>query len=200
MNRNDAARGIRLYRRLGAIARSEAGSLSVEAVLVFPMLFWVLAATFVYFDAFKTRNAAARATFTVTDMIARETGAINKEYLQGAVNVITQLTGDAQDPRMRVTVLRCTADCANEEGRRLEIVWSQAVGPMLPVPAEAVDTAGLRGRIPAVSLGSSVVMVESEVDWTPWFNVGLPDFSLGNVVVMRPRFSPQICWKTCAKS
>ncbi|ROU00238.1 TadE/TadG family type IV pilus assembly protein [Histidinibacterium lentulum] len=189
-----------MWHRLKVFRSSESGSQSVEAVIILPLLFWAVTATLVYFDAFRSRNDAARATFTVTDLISRETGPVDAAYLRGVQHVIGQLSGSATDPRVRVTLLRCVADCDDEARRELEVVWSRARGGLPEIRQDQTAQDGLRARIPAMSQASSVIMVESEIDWVPWFNVGLQARPLASTVVMRPRFSPQICWETCERS
>ena len=63
--------------------RSEEGSLSVETIFAIPMLVWAITATFVFWDAFKTLNVSQKATYTVADMLSRETQTIDADYLTG---------------------------------------------------------------------------------------------------------------------
>jgi Flp pilus assembly protein TadG len=59
--------------------KSENGSYSVEAVIIFPILLWALGATFVFWDVYKLRNNAAAGTYTVADLVSRQTDAIDAE-------------------------------------------------------------------------------------------------------------------------
>ena len=45
-----------VFSRLKAFGRNDAGSVSVEAVIMFPILLWAFAAMFVFWDAFKMQN------------------------------------------------------------------------------------------------------------------------------------------------
>jgi hypothetical protein len=48
-------------------------------------------------------------------------------------------------------------------------------------------------RIPRMSDGDSVVLVETELTVQPVFEVGLSNQVISNFVVTRPRFLPKIC-------
>ena len=71
--------------------RSETGSLSVEAVLMMPMLFFALTAMFVFFDAYQIRNTTGKAGYTIADMLSRETFPINQTYLDDTRSVFAFL-------------------------------------------------------------------------------------------------------------
>uniref|UniRef100_UPI0039B5EE2A TadE/TadG family type IV pilus assembly protein n=1 Tax=Silicimonas sp. MF1-12-2 TaxID=3384793 RepID=UPI0039B5EE2A len=77
--------------------RSEDGSLSIETVFALPMLVWAITATFVFWDAFKTLNVSQKATYTVADMLSRETQAINADYLTGMHELFDYLSSSPGD-------------------------------------------------------------------------------------------------------
>lgn len=170
-------------------ARSERGSLSVEAVFAIPMLVWAITATFVFWDAFKTLNIAQKATYTVADMLSRETTAIDPDYMTSIHELFEFLAGDAGDNALRVTVVRMTQD-PDTLVKTAELVWSQGVGGIKGYQ----DLTVIRSRLPDMAAGDQMIVVETEQEWSPAFTVGLASYRFREVALARPRFAPQLVW------
>lgn len=169
---------------------NEEGSLSIETVFAIPMLVWVIAATFVFWDAFKTLSISQKATYTVADMLSRETNPIDADYMTSMREIFDFLAGDAGDNAIRVTVVTKTTNPTTEV-EELQIVWSQGVD----VDAYT-DLDAIRDRLPTMALGEQLIVVESEQEWSPGFDVGLGTYRFRKVALARPRFSPQLKWKS----
>jgi hypothetical protein len=84
----------------------DAGSVSVETVIIMPILLWVYVATFVIFDGFRTHNQNVKAAYTIGDMLSRETNAIDNAYLEGLSDVFDFLTFGGNPSHLRVTQIR----------------------------------------------------------------------------------------------
>lgn len=173
--------------------RSEKGSLSIETVLAVPMLVWAITATTVFFDAFKTLNVNQKATYTVADMLSRETQTIDADYLRGLHEVFDYLSTTPGDNAIRVTVVRMDED-PNTGVKTRALVWSQGVGGATGYS----DLTVIEQRLPDMSAGDQLIVVESEQDWSPAFTVGLASYRFYDVAISRPRFAPQIVWDTGA--
>ena len=171
-------------------ARDEKGSISIEAVLAFPMLVWAITATFVFWDAFKTLNVSQKATYTVADMLSRETQAINPDYLT-SMHELYGFVADSSQNAMRVTVVQMDED-PDTNVKTLELVWSQGVGGI----AGYTDLDLIRARIPDMADGDQLIVVETEQEWSPAFTVGLASYRFREVALSRPRFSPQLIWNS----
>lgn len=178
----------------------EDGGVSVEAVLVFPLLIWAITATFVFFDAFKTLHVSQKATYTVADMLSRETAAVDDDYLTAMHEMFMYLSKDeAATSSIRVTVVeRGLDDSGNEE---TTLVWSEGMNGVLPYANLSI----LEDRIPLMMVGDQLVVVETEHEWAPTFAVGLASYRFREVGISRPRFAPQLCYDdgtdvTCSNS
>ena len=112
-----------LFKLKDNFTKSERGGLSVEAVFALPMLVWAITATFVFWDAFKTLNISQKATYTVADMLSRETGDVDDDYMTSMHEIFDFLAGEAGENGLRVTVvtLATNAVTGNDE---LQLVWS----------------------------------------------------------------------------
>lgn len=176
--------------------RREDGGMTLEAVIILPLLFWCLIATYVFYDAYAERNSLTKANYTVADLLSRETRPIDTPYLAGAADVLEHLSGNGRNSRIRVTVVRCVADCLDEDMRQLGLDWSEGVG-MEALTEEQINEPAIEAGVPIMALGARAVVVQSMVDYVPLFEVGLPSMPLMETAVVRPRFAPQLCWETC---
>lgn len=167
----------------------EDGAVSVEAVLVFPILVWAITATFVFFDAFKTLHISQKATYAVADMMSRETTAVDDDYLTTMHELFAYLSKDQEDASaIRFSVVQRGLDADGNEETTL--VWSEGVGG-----AEGLtNIETIEDRIPLMMIGDQLVVVETEHEWAPAFAVGLASYRFREVSISRPRFSPQLCF------
>ncbi|MFN3662740.1 TadE/TadG family type IV pilus assembly protein [Yoonia sp.] len=179
--------------------RSETGSLSVEAVLMIPMLFFALTGMFVFFDAYQIRNTTGKAGYTIADMLSRETFPINQTYLDDTRSVFAFLARSDVNSRLRVSLVRCVADC-EEDDRTLALDWSKTSGSLSPLMDVDLTQPAYLTRIPTLPLGGRIVLVETEVDYNPIFNVGLTEMTFRDTVATRLRFAPRLCWESCVGS
>jgi hypothetical protein len=166
----------------------EDGSLTVEAVLIVPILVWAITATFVFWDAFKTMTVSQKATYTVADMLSRETSAVDGNYMTAAHELYGYLANSTNNS-LRVSVVTMNEDPDTLE-RTMELVWSEGVGGMEGYTA----IEPLKNRVPDMAPGDQLIVVESVQSWSPGFAVGLAEYNFREVAIMRPRFAPQLVW------
>lgn len=174
-----------LIARARHLARETRGSITVEAVIMFPILFWAMLSMLVFFDAYRQNSLNVKAAFTIGDMLSREVEPIDAAYLDGALNLFDELARTATPPRMRVTVVYFDA----AQNRFLRD-WSHQRGGV-PVLTNA-DILAMRPRLPAVPNNERLILVETWSDYNPPFNVGINRQDLYNFVFTRPRFAPQV--------
>lgn len=166
----------------------EDGSLSIEAVLVIPILVWAIIATLVFFDAFKTLNVSQKATYTVADMLSRE-AEVDQDMMTTMHEVFDFLAHSPGDNALRVTVVSMSED-PDSGVKTLNLVWSEGVGGI-----EGYENLTyVKDRVPDMAAGEQLIFVETEQEWSPVFAVGLAKYRFREVAVMRPRFAPQLKW------
>lgn len=186
--------------------RSEqSGSLSVEAVFAFPMLFWAATAMFTFFDAYKVQNASYRANYTISDMLSRETIGVDQSYIDGLHKVFRYMTHTGEeDSWVRVSVVTCNANCDDEANRELEFEWSHSADSFSGSDPHALGEDDLdfyADYIPMMATGNRLILVETSREYQPPFKLALnsfPERELVSHVVTRPRFAANYCWETCA--
>ena len=183
--------------RLTAFWREDEGSLSVEAVMILPLLLWAFLATFTFFDVYRSKNLALKANYAVSDLLSREIQPIDMNYLLGIEDVYAYLTQGGDPAWVRVTVVYCTEDCDSQTDRVLKRDWSKATdGVSTHTNTIIQDSYG--DVIPMIAEGERVIMVETMAGYEPPFSVyltGIEARDMNDIVMTRPRFAPQLCWQ-----
>lgn len=168
--------------------RSERGTIMAEAVLVLPFMLWAYLGLFVYWDAFRSINRIQKATYTVSDMISREMVTINDAYITGMDSVLERLIDGDQDASIRVTSVTWS-----QTNMKFEVHWSRTTGASALPTLTTSTLQDYKDRIPAMSDGDYVVIVEALVPYQPAFNVGVAAADYEQFIVTRPRFVPKVC-------
>ena len=182
--------------RLRRFRRSEDGSMSVEFALALPLLLWGLGALFVFVAAFEARATLTKATYTIADLYSRQTDPITRDFLEQTGEVLAFLTGPARAPRMRVSVVRCASGCDGDD-RVLALDWSEGLDDLPAMTADVLNAADIAPRIPMLDPGNRVIVVESVMSFAPPLTFGLPARTFRSLMVVPPRFAPQLCWQSC---
>ena len=190
----------RSLRRLAAPGRAfhrdETASLSVEAVLIAPLLFWAFLAVYAYFDVYRVKNVALKSNYAISDLLSRQTEIINMSDLNGVADLYDYLTRGGDSSWLRFTVVHCTAECTEEDGpRTLAVDWSRATDGK-PTFNDADVMAQLDALIPLIAQGERVIIVESVLNYDAPFAsslTGIPDQMFTDIVMTRPRFAQQLC-------
>lgn len=172
------------------------GSMSVEAVFAFPMLLWAATGTYTFFDAYKAQNATYRANYTISDMLSRETQAVDANYMTGLYKVYRFMTlADTEDSWIRISQLQCASNCTDEATRVLSFDWSHGVNGARNLTD--VDFDFYQDKIPLLAQSDRLVLIETSLNYKPPFAkslISFPERNLVSHVVTRPRFAPQIIW------
>lgn len=168
--------------------REEAGSVSVEAVVIMPLLLWWYVASFVFFDGFKQHSMNVKAAYTVGDMLSRQTDAINDAYLEGMSDIFDYLTQQRNDSWLRVTQIYWQGS-----RDRYRIDWSYGTDGHNDARLTNGDLDDIAERLPTLVNGERIILVESFTTYAPAFNVGLEaELLFSNFVVTSPRYAPQL--------
>jgi len=174
----------------------EDGSMSIELLLMVPILTWALLSTFVYFDAFRVESNANRAALTLADMFSREETPITPEYMNSARELLRALTYEEANPDFRVTVYRYREN--QDDYRR---VWSQHRGMGGRLNNNALKQLQDEGRLPMMADGDRSILVETRVNYDAPFSIGmgpfiptnLDDVTFETFTVIRAR-PGTLCW------
>ncbi|RPE72012.1 hypothetical protein EDD53_1149 [Pacificibacter maritimus] len=172
-------------RQIGArYGRSEHGSMSVEAILVLPVIFFGLMFIYTYFAAFQLKGLSNKATYTVSDYLSRQTEPVDSNFIEGLSDIYQFLT-NADSNYLRVSSVTWSID--DGEGA-YELQWSYGANSVPPL----TDIADIQERLPLLALGETILVLEASNDFNPLFNIGLNAFSVADFVATKPRFATQV--------
>jgi len=168
------------------LIRDEEGAISVEFVLILPLLLSWYVGSFAFFDAFRDYNVATKAGYTIGDILSRQTS-IDNDYIDGLEGLLEQLTWADDNIYIRVSSLTFTTDGG------YEVDWSRVTADSQVLTTEMVYLFNWdESHLPVMASGESVVLVETFVPYVPAFGVGAAARTWHHVVVTRPRFTSQL--------
>lgn len=177
-----------MFRILRRFRDRETGSFSIEAVLVLPMMAWVILSAFSYFDGLRQDNINIKAAHTLSDMLSRETVPIDDAYIDGMQSVLDFLTGNRYDTALRISVFRY--DDADE---RFYLNWSQATNGTPALTDETMNQ--VEDRLPITAGGDTIIAVETWIDYKGLYTYALEDTLLYQFTVTRARYVPQLVYQ-----
>ncbi|MGH1329812.1 MAG: TadE/TadG family type IV pilus assembly protein [Paracoccaceae bacterium] len=171
------------------------GSVSMEAVLMLPLLAWAYVAMFTYFDAFRTRNTGEKAAYTISDAMTRVTDGVDENYIEGMKTLFDYLTPANYDTELRVSEIQWVLVDPNDPLSlgSYEVRWSYGADGKAKLTNSML--AGLENQLPDLVAGERLVVVEATSNWKPFFNVGLDARSFDYFIPTSPRFSSQVAWE-----
>lgn len=171
------------FTRLQRFRKDTDGYITLEILIVLPVLLWIFAAAWIYFDVFQQYSAHQKANYAIGDMLSRETQPITDDYLDNSHSLL-ELLNNADETALRVTVVSYDSDAG------WELEWSEARGAASQMAQG--DMSDYRSRLPAGLPGDQLILVETWDSYAPIFEVGLSEFDIHTYSFTRPRFAPQL--------
>ncbi|KPN61933.1 hypothetical protein SAMN04488527_11186 [Aliiroseovarius crassostreae] len=184
------------YHLRSFLARHD-GSITVESVILIPLVFTVFMIGFTFFDVFREKSLSLKANYAISDLISRDDN-VTEADLQGYHKLFRYLTNNNPGAWIRVTEVKCLSACG-KESRVLRKVWSKSY-PAASVPELTTTDIQERYReaIPLMYLGEFLVIVETNVVYLPIFSgdwTGIFSRNMTDLVVTKPRNGPKICFE-----
>lgn len=106
----------------------DGGVMSIEMMLILPIMIWAYLGMMIFFDAFRSRTEAQNAALHVADLMSRQSETVTTAYLEGLNDVFDFLTGGSRQSRLRVSlVVRPAAD------QPPVVAWSYGTRGLLPL-------------------------------------------------------------------
>lgn len=173
-----------MKRLLKQYLRDTSAAVSLETVIVFPILLWAWIGTFAFFDAYRVYNTSIKATFTIADLISRQTATIYDSDIAGMAAMLESMIRDTDGVEIRVT------EIARDNAGNYAVEWSEATGGRADL--FTANLPAIEDRLPDMANGERVILVESFIDYEPAFNVGLNDLSFDNFTLTRPRYAGRV--------
>lgn len=175
--------------QLKSFIKGEKGAIVVEMALVTPILAFVLYMSYVFFDAYRIKNTAQKATYTIADLLSRRTDGIDEAYMEGMKELFDFLAKtDPGTTDLRVSSILYKADVALNE-----VKWSYVSGDNMPLLTDEMLQLEV-DKIPATADGDYLILVETFVSYEPPVQgiVGAQTYNVFTPV--SPRFAPHLAW------
>ncbi|MCW4115306.1 pilus assembly protein [Aurantimonas sp. MSK8Z-1] len=165
-----------------AFRRSREGVSAVEFALLAPLLVLLLFGCFTLFLLFRDGYRAETATFTVADVVSRQS-TVSSDFLNTTYAMFLRMLPDTQKGvAFRVSSLKMT-------GKALHVDWSYPIAPMTALTDATIPASGL----PLVADGDSIVVVETSVGYQPATDMlGFASGRYSYLAANRPRFTAAI--------
>ncbi len=181
------------FLRLRRFLRDESGAMSIELLLVFPLLVFVLMGSVVFFEGFRARANSVKATYTIADSLSREDDApITPEFLDNLYRLYGGLLPKERPETMRVSVVRY-----DDNLDKYEVRWSEVRGTGPRMTDAMLQPAAIQNDLlPRMVHNERGIIVETVSLYSPAFGVGIRPLSIRNTMILRPRFDRTLCWST----
>ena len=177
-----------IFRRsMGHFSRNEKGMLTVEALLVFPMLLWTITAIFTFFEGFRQSAANLKAAYTIGDLISRETQAITPAYVNSMLVLMQRMVNNGSPMSLRMTLI-----VFDEDDDRHYVRWSTARG--YDDVWDNDNISNMEDNLPPMPDQDTLIIVETSNPFDPTFKTPFlgDDYTFNNFVFTRPRFTNEI--------
>jgi hypothetical protein len=175
----------RLRTSIRAFARDESGVMIAEFLILMPILIWGFIALVVYWDLFRTINTNQKAAYSISDLLSRQEVVTEEFVTTGLFEVLRFLVPNAQEPRIRITSFEFDEKTPEADPNawgddKFVLLWSRVAGDATnpesfePEPFVEADLQPMHETvIPMMDDGKGAILVETWVDYTPRFDIGV---------------------------
>ncbi len=183
-----------IKRALRNFRKSEHGTVTLETVFMLPFLFAGMTLSYQLFDTFQFKSNREKATYTITDMLSRETNVVTETYIDNTKVLFDSIAKDNATNQIRASVVRYHRD--DDSGiNEFELRWSKVRGEGILSELTDADMAAAFDVLPAMIDGQDLIMVQT----SSVYNKNFPFFRMDDVPVstdmfMTLRFAPQLCF------
>lgn len=135
----------------------ETASLTMEFVLILPVLMTWFLGSIIFFDAFNSKATAQRTAHTIADILSRQT-ATNNAFIDDLLEVQNRMLPREQVGWVRVTSIQ--KDLAGD----LSVLWTYSTDASA-TDLEIDDIP--EGVLPEIANGESIILVDTSVPFVP---------------------------------
>ncbi len=165
------------------VLRDETGSISIEFMIVMPLLLFLVTGGIEFWDAFHSNSQTAKIAYTVSDIMSRH-DVVDDTDMAYLYSMQDKMLSPDLDRRS----LRISSICFEDGIHR--VLWSYSASSNDIVPLGALTGEEIPVQImPEMVPQDSVILTEVAVRWQPHFlNIGLGSRTWRSELVTRPRF------------
>ncbi len=174
--------------RLITFRRNEDGILTVEAIMIFPLLLFAVTSAFVVFEGFRQSASNLKAAYTLGDLVSRETQTITETYVDSLHELMEAMIKNQSELKLRLSLI-----VYDEEDDRHYVRWSTTRGYDFEWTDDNIGE--IRSSLPPMPNQDTLILVETSNEYVP---VRTPGYGIGtgitfdNFVFTRPRFTNEV--------
>jgi len=178
----------------GPFLRDERGSMTIEFMIWIPLLMLWFVGSVVIYDAYRNRDDAAKAAYTISDIVSREIeiAATTPNEIDDLFTLQTRMLPYADgETALRISSIKYIA-----KNDRHCLAWSEARGDVARYPAltqQDVLTDAFAARVPQMADQDHILLVEVMVPFVPFATlVGIEVQTWRFDLFTRPRFVSKV--------
>ena len=174
------------FKGFSRFGREDEGSISIEFVLVLPILVLWLLGSFVFFDAFRSFSQTEKLAYTVSDIMSRHDAVDDTD-----IDYLRQLQTKMAPPRSTNNWIRISSICYLDGAYK--VLWSTARSDRGVTVETLVDDDIPAAIMPVMVNHDTIILAELSGRWTPLStSVGAAPRDFINRLVVRPRYTQAI--------
>ncbi|WP_424833216.1 TadE/TadG family type IV pilus assembly protein [Ruegeria sp.] len=174
---------------LRRFALKEEGVITVESMLILPLLIWSMLASYTFYDGYRQSSRSIKGAYAVADVLSREQDAVNASYNDSMLELYETIVSTRSPASMRVTFLTYKADTDSHD-----VFWSCVRGADYAWWTQG-NISGMKDHLPGMPDNGNMIVVETTNEYrAPFTNIGfrLSNFPMSNFVFTHPRVLDQI--------
>ena len=181
---------------LSRFRRDENGTITMEFAIVAPLFIATIIIGFELFDAFKSNSRSAKATYTIADILSRQTD-IDDTYVSNLHLVLDSLLPWLNEGKtLTITsILFDEHDPDDDDDDEYVVSWSKhsdntnTMNINFELTGSMLTQTEYASILPTIADGDSIILVETTVPHRSLVSLlGLGDLVWRNQVIIRPRF------------
>ncbi len=183
MRRHLRTKVLGLVKKVQRFRKREDGSISIEAMLVLPMLFWSVLASYTFYDSYRQGSRNIKAAYAVADVVSRERNEIDSGYVDTLRELMEVMVSTRAPVSLRMSYL--IYDQANDVHT---VEWSCVRGTHFNNWNNGT-IAQIKDSLPTMPNNGRMIVVETQNTYRPPFNIGftIDAFDMRNFVFTHPR-------------
>lgn len=189
---------LNLRKTLATFRKDSTGSVAVESAIIFPTLLFCLFVMMNIFDAYRAKSTTEKAAFAVSDMLSRETMAVNADYIDGVHAVLEEISTVRSGHSLTVSHVYWSPSTGD-----YVLAWSHSNGGGSGITGTEFEA--MKDKLPVLVDGESLIVVETSAEYSPPILAGWNgqrpygeesalNMDIDTFVFTRPRFAPQLAW------
>lgn len=188
-----------LKKHLGQFREDTRGTVTIETVIIVPILFWAISATWEFFELYRFKSVREKASYVVVDMISREQNGITETYLDNTLKLYEEIAKQSGKNQIRVSSIMFRDNNPDiDTDDEYVVLWSEVRGdgPMQPIKTSEIKNGA--DFIPSMADQATLIMIQTLSIYHPKFKVGLDaNVPIDTHVFTSPRFVTQVNCSNC---